>query len=109
MGKFNHAFGIAFEVISEKEDGSDVTGEMLRQALERRIAALDSLEDIDWIHAVDCFDTFEVDPHPMDAVGILRKKYVGDNLERRKTLQQERHLATHEQQLYDEGRLKDDD
>lgn len=40
MRRFNHAFDIGFEVISETEDGADVTPEMIEEALLDRIAQL---------------------------------------------------------------------
>jgi hypothetical protein len=59
MTRYNHAFDIAFEVISYEEDGSDVTAEMLADALRDRI---DSLFDNDeMIEACGCpFDTYEM-------------------------------------------------
>jgi hypothetical protein len=109
MAKYNHAFDIAFVVISAKEDASDVTADMLRAALYKRIEELDSEGDLYWQDAVDCFDTFEVDPDPKDAVGALRKRFVDTDLDCRKALRQVRLEAEIEQRLYDEGRLKDDD
>lgn len=35
--KYNHAFDIAFEVESNKEDASDVTQKMLAAAIQRRL------------------------------------------------------------------------
>ena len=42
MARFNHAFTIGFEVVSTCEDASDVTPQMLRNALLKRIADLDA-------------------------------------------------------------------
>lgn len=109
MGKFNHAFDIAFEVVSDKADASDVTADMLRTALYRRIETLDSEGDLLWHEAVDRFDTFEETPEPSDAVGTLRKRYIGDDLDKRKALARVQIEAEVEQALFDEGRLKDDD
>jgi hypothetical protein len=56
---FNHAFTIGFEVISEKEDASDVTAAMIRAAITKRI---DDLGDLELLEAADHpFDTFETD------------------------------------------------
>jgi len=58
MPRYNHAFTIAFEVLSEKEDGSDVTNEMFAGALRRRIADLNRNDE--WGEAVGApFDTFD--------------------------------------------------
>ena len=43
-GKYNHAYDIAFEVISDTEDGSDVTPEMLRSAILKRLNGMDDDE-----------------------------------------------------------------
>ena len=42
MARFNHAYTVAFEVISYREDASDVTPQMLKDALLKRIADLDA-------------------------------------------------------------------
>lgn len=42
--KYNHIYDIAFTVISEREDGADVTAEMLRDAIVRRLAATSDQE-----------------------------------------------------------------
>ena len=72
MPHFNHAFTIAFEVISDCEDASDVTPEMLKNALLKRIADLDASCFVpgvpslghggEWFEAVGApFDTHEED------------------------------------------------
>lgn len=109
MPRFNHAFDIGFEVVSDDRNAEDVTADMLRKALEARIAQLDSSGDLAWLAACLKFDTFEVDQEATDAVAHLRKRYVGDNLDSRRALAEVRKQAEHEQELYDEGRLKDDD
>ena len=53
---FNHAYDIAFEVLSAKEDGSDVTPKMLREAIRVRLATLNNDEIMT---ECTCFDTFE--------------------------------------------------
>lgn len=58
MNKFNHAFDFGFEVISEDEQAEDVTGEMLRSSMQKR---LDSLSDEELIIACSCFDTRKED------------------------------------------------
>ena len=53
---FNHAYDIAFEVLSSKEDGSDVTPKMLREAIRARLATLNNDEIMT---ECTCFDTFK--------------------------------------------------
>jgi len=57
MPKYNHAFDFAAEVLSDDENGEDVTGAMLRQALITRAA---SLSDEELLEACGIFDTMEV-------------------------------------------------
>mgnify|MGYP000577908318 CR=1 FL=1 len=47
--KFNHAFDLAFEVISNQEDGEDVTPEMLKEGLLKRIENMDLANE--WLEA----------------------------------------------------------
>ena len=57
MKTFNHAFDIAFEVVSSEEDGSDVTPEMFRSAIEKRMNDLDRFDA--WEEAIGApFDTY---------------------------------------------------
>ena len=61
-GRYNHAVTLTFEVISDCPNGDDITGEMLQQALQRRIENLDSEGDLYWEEA--CLppdDTYEMD------------------------------------------------
>ena len=59
MPKFNHAFDIAFSLISETEDAEDVTGAMLRAALLKR---LEEMPDNELVEACGYpFDTYEED------------------------------------------------
>jgi hypothetical protein len=53
----SHAFDFAFELVSERQDASDVTAEMLRAALIRRAGTLSRNE---LLEACGCFDTAEV-------------------------------------------------
>jgi len=58
MTRYNHLVGIAFEVISDDEEGYDFTANMLRAALLKRAATLDREQA--WIEAVDApLDTYE--------------------------------------------------
>ena len=58
MTTFNHAYDFAFEVISQTENGEDVTPEMLRQACIERIK---TISDREILEACGLFDTFEED------------------------------------------------
>ena len=55
--KYNHAVDIAFEVISNDELGVDITPDMYRLALMRRIEELDRTNT--WNEAIGIFDTME--------------------------------------------------
>ena len=55
---WNHAYDFAFEVVSQKEDGEDVTAAMLRQACVERIK---SISDREILEACGLFDSFEVE------------------------------------------------
>ena len=55
--RYNHAVDIAFEVISNDEQGEDITPDMLREALQKRVDELDRTNN--WLAAVDIFDTME--------------------------------------------------
>jgi hypothetical protein len=61
MPKYNHAYTIAFSLESDDPEGNDVTAEMLRDALTKRMRGLDSSTDsVEWIEATGApFDTFE--------------------------------------------------
>ena len=58
MKTYNHALTIGFEIISNNEDGDDITSEMVNSALLRRI---NDLTDSGYmLDAIDVFDTYEV-------------------------------------------------
>jgi len=58
--RYSHAFDIAFEVISNEKDGSDVTADMIADALRDRIKSL--LHNDEMIEACGCpFDTYEME------------------------------------------------
>lgn len=54
VAKFNHMFTVAFEVISETDDGSDVTNDMFHQALTKR--SQDLTRNDEWQEAVGAPD-----------------------------------------------------
>jgi hypothetical protein len=62
MAKFNHLYDVAFTVVSNTEDGSDVTPAMLRAALEKRIESLfASSESLEPLEAFGLCDTYEME------------------------------------------------
>ena len=64
--KYNHAFDIAFRVVSEHPTGEDVTAEQVREALIKRvIQAYDSGELLEAIGAP--FDTYEEEVYEKEA------------------------------------------
>tara|TARA_B100000809_G_C15131100_1_gene528443 strand:+ start:2791 stop:3330 length:540 start_codon:yes stop_codon:yes gene_type:complete len=56
--KFNHAYDLGFEIVSDTEQATDVTGDMLRESLLARIASMDNKE---LLQTCNCFDTHEVE------------------------------------------------
>ncbi|WP_306150720.1 hypothetical protein [Roseovarius sp. MMSF_3281] len=67
MQKYDHAFTLGFSLISACEDASDVTHEMLREAIHRRLRDLEHSHAINpaqgesLVDACDApFDTFEI-------------------------------------------------
>mgnify|MGYP007135081995 CR=1 FL=1 len=61
MTTYNHAYTIAFEVAGSKDpDGEDVTADVLKVALLKRIEDMDSSGDLEWLEAVGApFDSHE--------------------------------------------------
>ncbi|WP_036281377.1 hypothetical protein [Methylocystis sp. ATCC 49242] len=58
--KYDHALTIAFTVISNHPTGDDLTPEMLRAALERRMKELNTHKE--WLEAVGApYDTQEIE------------------------------------------------
>lgn len=58
--RYDHALTITFTVISDHPTGDDLTPQMLREALERRIRELDTHKE--WIEVVGApYDTVEVE------------------------------------------------
>ena len=55
--KYNHACDLAFEVLSNNEHGEDLTPDMYRIALKKRIDELDRTNT--WDEAISIFHTYE--------------------------------------------------
>lgn len=65
MPRYNHAYDLAFSLVSNHERGDDVTPEMFRAALVARMEDLDASNA--WGEALGCpFDTYCEDNHEMD-------------------------------------------
>ena len=61
MKKYNHAFDIAFSVISKNENGDDITAEEFAAAIRQRVD--DLLSSGELLEAVGApWDTYEQDP-----------------------------------------------
>lgn len=63
MAQFNHMVTIAFEVISDKEDGSDITPLMLLNGLLKRATNLNETPNqFEWLEAcMPPHDTYEME------------------------------------------------
>ncbi len=60
MPKYNHMLDMAFEVISEQEDGSDITPEQIHLAIKKRLASLAEFNEYDIGGAIGLCDTYEI-------------------------------------------------
>jgi hypothetical protein len=58
MAKFNHLYDISFSVISEDEDGVDITGAMVRESILRR---LEGITDDEIMESIGYCDTYEIE------------------------------------------------
>jgi hypothetical protein len=61
MIRYNHMLDIAFEVISEKEDGSDITPEQIHLAIKKRLESLSEFNEYDLGGAVGICDTYKME------------------------------------------------
>ena len=61
MAKYNHMLDMAFEVISEKEDGSDITPEQIHLAVKKRLASLAESNEYDIGGAIGICDSYEIE------------------------------------------------
>jgi len=60
MTKYNHMLDIAFTVISEKQDGSDITPEQIHVAILKRLVSLAEANEYDLGGAIGVCDTYEM-------------------------------------------------
>jgi len=67
MTQYNHALSLAFEVISNDEEGEDITIPMLKAALQKRVENIDSGGDLEWEQAcLPPWDTYEMEAKAPD-------------------------------------------
>ncbi len=60
MSDYNHVYTVTFSLVSQQEDGEDVTADMIRKALQNRIEDLDFSGGLAWLEAVNGpEDTYE--------------------------------------------------
>ena len=61
MTKYNHMLDIAFTVISEEDDGSDITPEQIHVAIAKRLVSLAEANEYDIGGAIGITDTYEIE------------------------------------------------
>jgi len=61
MPRYSHMLDIAFTVISEEEDGSDITPEQIHVAIAKRLVSLAEANEFDIGGAIGICDTYEVE------------------------------------------------
>ena len=61
MPKYNHMLDMAFTVISEKQDGSDITPEQIHVAIAKRLQSLAEANEYDLGGAIGICDTYEME------------------------------------------------
>ena len=61
MTKYNHMLDIAFEVISEEDDGSDITPEQIHVAILKRLVSFAEANEYDIGGAIGICDTYEIE------------------------------------------------
>mgnify|MGYP003650468251 CR=1 FL=1 len=69
MPRYNHVLDIAFEIISEEDDGSDITPEQIHVAIAKRIASLAEANEFNIFSvsgAISICDTYEIEEQAND-------------------------------------------
>ena len=61
MTKYNHMLDIAFEVISEEDDGSDITPEQIHVAILKRLVSFAEANEYDIGGVIGFCDTYEIE------------------------------------------------
>ena len=59
MPKYSNLYDIAFEVVSHTGDGSDITGDMVRTAISKKLDSLSDDEVMEHIGFCDCYEIEE--------------------------------------------------
>lgn len=59
MAKYSNLYDIAFEVISHTDDGADITGDMVRTAIVKKLGSLSDEEIMEHIGFCDCYEIEE--------------------------------------------------
>ena len=70
MTKYDHMLDIAFTVISEEEDGSDITPEQIHVAIAKRLVSIAESNEYEIGGAIGICDTYEIEEED-DEVRIL--------------------------------------
>jgi hypothetical protein len=63
MPKYNHMLDLAFTVISEQEDGSDITPLQIHMAILKRLESLAEANEYDLGGAIGVCDTYEMEDY----------------------------------------------
>tara|TARA_R110000803_G_scaffold181804_1_gene244210 strand:- start:221 stop:421 length:201 start_codon:yes stop_codon:yes gene_type:complete len=58
---YSHMLDIAFEIISEEEDGSDITPEQIHEAIAKRLVSLAEANELDVGGPISICDTYEIE------------------------------------------------
>ena len=66
MTKYSHMLDIAFEVISEEDDGSDITPEQIHVAIAKRLVSLAESNEYEIGGAIGICDTYEIEEQDND-------------------------------------------
>ena len=59
MPKYSNMYDIAFEVISHTDDGKDITGDMVRTAIVKKLGSLSDEEIMEHVGFCDCYEIEE--------------------------------------------------
>lgn len=59
MPKYSNLYDIAFEVISYTDDGSDIRGNAVRKAIQKKLDSLSDDEIMEHIGFCDCYEIEE--------------------------------------------------
>ena len=59
MPKYSNLYDIAFEVISHTDDGSDITGSMVKSAIYEKLMRLTDDEIMEHVGFCDCYEIEE--------------------------------------------------